>query len=792
MGVPNQLNGPSQTSQQSKEYDVFISYRRRNRIHKDWVEIELIPRLRKANLKVFDPQRVFPGENWTEALQRSIDSSRVFLPVYTSDLFNSDTAAKEFEYAMEQASYDALIEVIPIGLLTRIGAPYIGTPYLDFTGMDSQHLAANEIEEKWKELIDRIRKAIRKQRNQEKKAKSRRNEIDNKALKIDDVIQKTSSTNVNILTTSIPSGEQFGTPTVTQEGPATTLPSSEDELEVKGSALSDTYSEVDLLGYEDYVQALGDFIESPKTQKPLVLGIDAPWGGGKTSLMHMLEKRLGPQPIPGKRHFWQRKTTESFFTVWFNAWQYDQEESLWAALVLEILQQVRKQLGGWRRIKLSACMNWKRFDKPAFFADLGNSLLFAFVLTTAGFAAFAGLALILGMDWAETITWLKHYTKVLAGLGLVSLLYTAFKDVLGMLVSPFNLGISKYLKTPKYKDKVGFLGQFQNDFKDVVEVVTSKGKWPLVIFIDDLDRCTPGKAAAVIEAINLLLDSEHCVFIIGMDAHVLASSIQAKYKDLQEFFCEPDNPGGLSLGRKFLEKIIQIDFHIPRPDPQHVYDFIDANLGCSSTAPAKEPPVNPAESALLAEQRSGKSLEEARIAVQQNQPELASQLAEAVKAIRARSFDDDPEVRKTVREAAPYLYYNPRKIKRYINLFRLQALIAYRRGVLENTVSLDILGRWIIVNLRWPEFFVQAVERSEFVAAYFDIANKYEKATLTGRKKILDGVTNSSVDQAQIKQLIGNQDLYRLLKEIPHSQEDVMNYLQLLQASNSTTGKEEA
>src|SRR5207245_2849825 len=49
--------------------------------------------------------------------------------------------------------------------------------------------------------------------------------------------------------------------------------------------------------------------------------------------------------------------------------------------------------------------------------------------------------------------------------------------------------LSKYIRTPDYKEKIGFLAKFEEDFGRVIEIVTDKGKWPLVVFIDDLDRC---------------------------------------------------------------------------------------------------------------------------------------------------------------------------------------------------------------------------------------------------------------------------------------------------------------
>ena len=54
-----------------------------------------------------------------------------------------------------------------------------------------------------------------------------------------------------------------------------------------------------------------------------------------------------------------------------------------------------------------------------------------------------------------------------------------------------------------------------------------------MIFVDDLDRCSPAKVGEVIEAINLFLAGEYpnCAFVIGIDAEVVAASMEVVHED---------------------------------------------------------------------------------------------------------------------------------------------------------------------------------------------------------------------------------------------------------------------
>lgn len=73
----------------------------------------------------------------------------------------------------------------------------------------------------------------------------------------------------------------------------------------------------------------------------------------------------------------------------------------------------------------------------------------------------------------------------------------------------------------------------------------------IIVFIDDLDRCTPEAVVDVVEAINVLTDIEGIVFVLALDYRYLTNAIRAKYKDVD--------------ADQFIEKIVQVPFHIPTP-----------------------------------------------------------------------------------------------------------------------------------------------------------------------------------------------------------------------------------
>ncbi|MCA1671801.1 MAG: KAP family NTPase [Actinobacteria bacterium] len=84
----------------------------------------------------------------------------------------------------------------------------------------------------------------------------------------------------------------------------------------------DNPSEVDLLGFEDVV----DVVESIVTRAdldPVTVGVNAPWGGGKTTVLHLLKRRLD--------------TRSDVFCLLVSPWEYDNKTDPTTALIDEVL-----------------------------------------------------------------------------------------------------------------------------------------------------------------------------------------------------------------------------------------------------------------------------------------------------------------------------------------------------------------------------------------------------------------------------------------------------------------------
>jgi hypothetical protein len=235
---------------------------------------------------------------------------------------------------------------------------------------------------------------------------------------------------------------------------------------------------------------------------------------------------------------------------------------------------------------------------------------------------------------------------------------------------------------------------------------------PLVIFVDDLDRCAPGTVVQVIEAINLFLAGEYpnSIFVIAMEPEMVAAHVSAAYSDLVSQLAGRDGPGGRSedLGWRFLEKIVQLPLTLPSLEPQVRDDFL-RSLFSQARIDTATMPIPTEQEVVLAEARiaQGSVAETISSAREEAGQHSKEALREAVRRVIEQQLRaDSPEVREALIYATKYLEPNPREIKRFVNIFRFLAMISTERQMadLPAPLSLKHLAKLAVLSVRWPSF----------------------------------------------------------------------------------------
>ena len=110
----------------------------------------------------------------------------------------------------------------------------------------------------------------------------------------------------------------------------------------------------------------------------------------------------------------------------------------------------------------------------------------------------------------------------------------------------------------------------------------------LVILIDDLDRCLPERIIETLEAIKLFVAVPKTAFVIGADPRIVRHAIATRYAQKE---LPGDSSGAADeqydLVKDYLEKLIQIPYHLPRLSPSEIETYVNL-LACEQSLGATE------------------------------------------------------------------------------------------------------------------------------------------------------------------------------------------------------------
>ncbi len=537
---------------------------------------------------------------------------------------------------------------------------------------------------------------------------------------------------------------------------------------IRNTSVSDQATNNDALGFEPYVIAIAEFLLHEQTQPPLTLSVEGEWGSGKSSFMKMLEEYLRKK---GGR------------TVWFNAWRHDKAESVWAAFALSFIKQISTPKN-WRDLPRIILGYFKlqllRFNLEKGLFELIKALpLIIFVICAS--IAIPFILIIYGVEGinelirattSQDVFWSKINSVVkllftavgltLSGAGIFAGIKSLLRNFQRLLQNPKN-NLIKYIEAPDYKKQSAFVEEFHEDFAKIVDAYIGNDR--VYVFIDDLDRCEHPKSADLMQAINLMIaDDPSVVFILGMDREKVAASLAVKYENILKYLpsetteIDPDILArrsankGLAYGYTFIEKFVQLPFLVPQPSQSDFERFLTqlATSNPSNLQPAK-PHFTFFQSfwgkfmlALPLRNNSQKHLTSAtsnqRIDLKNlslDNPSIESEQTEKEKA-RAAVIKRLERERNVIMMVAPALDYNPRRIKHFINVFRLKVYIANETGLffekrdenyylLEPSLTFEKLGKFTAISLKWPLLLSDLENDKQILAKLEEFALDEEK-----------------------------------------------------------------
>jgi predicted KAP-like P-loop ATPase len=389
----------------------------------------------------------------------------------------------------------------------------------------------------------------------------------------------------------------------------------------------DSESNEDFLNFSEIADQIATLATSPSLL-PVSIGVFGTWGTGKSTVLRLVKKQLAeadPAPI----------------IIEFDAWLYQGYDDAKAALMEVVADRLLAEAKGNESLldkakRFAGRINYFRALGMA--ADVGVGMALGVppgLLTRAGNAIGA---LVSGQVGAAEVDTVKEAGKVAA-------------DTWSNLIKP------EEARTPP-KEIAAFRQEFGEILKDL--------KRPLLVFIDNLDRCLPDVAIGTLEAIRLFLFIEGTSFVIAADEDMIRHSVAKHFSD----------PNARHV-HDYLDKVIQVPFRVPQTGTEDVRAYM-YSLFVSLHAPSRLVAVQAILLKSLQESWKGKSFTRDEIAkVAGNQPALLDALSVCDRLA-------------PILATAPAINGNPRIVKRLLNAITLRQTLA---GTRQMTVDLATLAK---------------------------------------------------------------------------------------------------
>jgi hypothetical protein len=429
---------------------------------------------------------------------------------------------------------------------------------------------------------------------------------------------------------------------------------------------TDNETTADLLGFRVHADLVRSVVLD-KTILPVTIGIFGDWGGGKTSILRMLEQDLDPDRWEGNAE--EKARCEKVACLYINGWLFEGYDDAKSALLTAVLLALgeHKRFGPKVRgkvVSLLKSVNWMRVARLGF-KEVAMPAVAAYVTGGASFLPAAGAAIgkltggLIGGPEAGKETEKDEGATKADGIDWESLIKTD-----GSASSPLDV----------------------RTFRDrFAKMLAESDMETLVVLIDDLDRCAPDRIIDNLEAIKLFLNVPGTAFVIGADPRIVRRAIAHRYGVEAPAIGQNEDEAGDRLVTDYLEKLIQVPYSLPRLSPAETETYMTLLFCGRHLDPADFRKCLGAADAQRAESRYGVfGLAAVRAAIAPTGPPvgLTDSLAFSTK------------VAPLVTEG---LKGNPRQVKRFLNAFILRKQLA-------RVARLDHLRDDVLVKLMVLEY----------------------------------------------------------------------------------------
>ena len=417
--------------------------------------------------------------------------------------------------------------------------------------------------------------------------------------------------------------------------------------------------------------------DQKKVKRPFAIHLSGRWGSGKSSILTFLDTILSKD-----------KTChdEGWVVIDYNAWHMQDAGPAWWSLLNTVREQGYKYLGDDGKKLNRKDLIWQKFTLVKPWAIMFAVLIFAVLcyvvvnLITAFLPVNDGNIVPKDVDGntepKDILTFLSVFIGGLSSIGVLLKLVQGWSKTRTETAEYFR-GIQA--------DPTAIL-------KERYDKVIKNIERPIVVLIDDLDRCDSPFVVELLQSLQTSYSQAPVLYVIASDRDWIVSAYNQAYKDFKPEISKPGEP----IGYLFVKKIFQLSVPVPDIGSRDRKRLTEKLLGTKTdtqteTASKEERVIELKEAAALGDLSRISQIQSEALDQGQN---LAREVMQAITAP-----ENQRRIKHKLLDYTDLFDGNPRSIKRLINT------LTFRQGNILTAaehIPFDVITRWSILSLRYP------------------------------------------------------------------------------------------
>jgi len=396
---------------------------------------------------------------------------------------------------------------------------------------------------------------------------------------------------------------------------------------------SDKESSIDFLNFNETAESIKDLI-TEKELMPISVGVFGNWGAGKSTILELTKSSL-------------EKDSKEYIQIHFDAWMFEGFDDAKAALLETIASELLKEAKKSKNDK-------GLIEKAAEFSERVDKIRLLGMLAEGG-AALSGFPTF-GLS-QKLIGWFGEGDEESESQAEEDDFDIGDVKTAADKASKLAKKGKGVLKTKKKLSPPTEIRKFRSAYSSLLESFNK----PLIVYVDNLDRCSPMNAISTLEAIRLFLFLPNTEFVIAADEDMIRFAVPQFHKGASQ-----------RHQTDYLDKLIQIPVHVPKPGVAEIRAYLMMLIASDKKVETSE-----------LEKIRAKLENSLKLSWQQDQITVDELLSDC----DIDNIDDLRGEFKVAEQLAPILAEssningNPRIVKRLLNQIRMRLKTAKRRGM---------------------------------------------------------------------------------------------------------------